>query len=1298
MTPSFAANPRWQFWIDRGGTFTDIVARRPDGQIIVHKLLSENPDRYSDAPIQGIRDLLGLGADEVIPAEAIEAVKMGTTVATNALLERKGDRTLLVTTKGFRDALRIGYQNRPNIFARHIELPEMLYEQAIEANERLSAQGEVLVPLKAEEEARLMQELQRAYDSGIRACAIALMHGYRYPAHELRLGDLARQVGFTQISLSHQVSPLIKLVSRGDTTVVDAYLSPILRRYVDRVAAQLQTHPYPSEEGTDVAKVQNPKSKIQNLPTRLMFMQSNGGLTDAALFQGKDSILSGPAGGVVGAVQTSRQAGYDRMIGFDMGGTSTDVSHYRGEYERTFETEVAGVRLRAPMMAIHTVAAGGGSIVSFDGSRYRVGPESAGAYPGPACYRHGGPLAVTDCNVMVGKLQPEFFPQVFGPEGDLPLDAKVVREKFTALAEEIHAAAGSSPSPEQVAAGFLAIAVEKMANAIKKISVQRGYDVSEYVLCSFGGAGGQHACLIADALGMTEVFLHPYAGVLSAYGMGLADVRSLNEQSVELPLGEETLPEIQQVVESLANKGLEELEQQGFTLDNPKSKIQNSLEALIPSPSPRGRGEPEDSKSPQVLPRLLLKYEGTDSVLAVEFAGVEAMRSQFTALHRQRYGFAQEIKRLIVDTAAVEVIGHTHSPDEPDIQKARTTPLMPRTSVSVYTADTWYDTPVYHRDDLCPGDAISGPALIIEATGTNVVEPGWIATLTAKGHLILKKKVRTQNSKFKIQNFSAADTISSPSPPDPVLLEIFNNLFRAVAEEMGITLQNTSYSVNIKERLDFSCAVFDQNGQLVANAPHIPVHLGSMGESVRSLIEAKGTDLKPGDVYLQNNPYNGGTHLPDITVITPVFLTELPEALAPSPSPGGRREPDTAESKIQNPKFYVASRGHHADIGGITPGSMPSNSTSIEEEGVLLDNVQLVDQGRFLEAELLEILTTATYPVRNSTQNIADLQAQIAANEKGAQELQKLVDHYELEMVQTYMQHVQDNAEECVRRVIDRLHDGQFTYPMDDGSQIAVQVTVNREERRAKIDFSGTSPQRPSNFNAPAAVCKAAVLYMFRTLVDDDIPLNAGCLKPLEIVIPEGSMLNPEYPAAVVAGNVEVSQAVTDALYGALGAIAASQGTMNNFTFGSDRHQYYETICGGSGAGPGFPGTDAVHTHMTNSRLTDPEVLEWRFPVLLREFCIRQGSGGAGDYAGGNGIVRTVEFREPMTAAILSNHRLVPPFGLAGGQPGQVGANSVIRADGQVETLPGQATVTLDAGDCIQIATPGGGGYGNAKE
>jgi 5-oxoprolinase (ATP-hydrolysing) len=1352
---SLVSPQRWQFWIDRGGTFTDIVARRPDGRLVIHKLLSENPNRYADAPIQGIRDLLGLNQEDPIPAEAIEAVKMGTTVATNALLERKGDRVLLLITQGFRDALRIGYQNRPDIFTRHIQLPEMIYERVIEAQERISAQGAILTPLTPSEENRLRQELQNAYACGIRACAVVLMHGYRYPTHEQRLGDIAREVGFTQISLSYQVSPLIKLISRGDTTVVDAYLSPILRRYVDRVATQLQPEaltPNPSPLGRGGQELDNADSRLSTpdsrfpsptgeetsplpdsrLPIpdspfrRLMFMQSNGGLTNAEFFQGKDSILSGPAGGIVGAVQTSGQAGYDRIIGFDMGGTSTDVSHYRGEYERTLETEVAGVRLRAPMMAIHTVAAGGGSIVSFDGSRYRVGPESAGAYPGPACYRHGGPLAVTDCNVMVGKLQPEFFPQVFGSAGNLPLDADIVRQKFTALAEEIHAQTKDRRSPEQVAAGFLAIAVEKMANAIKKISVQRGYDLADYVLCCFGGAGGQHACLIADALGMTEVFIHPYAGVLSAYGMGLADVRSLHEQSVEQPLSEETLPEIQRVLKNLTNQGLQKLAQQGFESLGPQS-----LEALIPSPSPSGSWELDsaDSRLPtpnslQLLPRLLLKYEGTDSTLAVDFGSVVEMTEQFTTLYRQRYGFAQEDKRLVVDTAMVEVVGHTHSPAEPEITKTRTKSLTPQATVPVYTAEAWHDTPVYHRDDLCPGDMIVGPALIIEPTGTNVVEPHWQATFTAKGHLILRATGRGgQSSKFKGQNEEVnissqkADSQStiddqgrgdltptrlptphSPLPPDPVLLEIFNNLFRAVAEEMGVTLQNTSYSVNIKERLDFSCAVFDQQGKLVANAPHIPVHLGSMGESVRSLIEAKGNTLKPGDVYLQNNPYNGGTHLPDITAITPVFLdfptpgSQISGARRPCPYPTPDSRLPTLPSRL--PHFYVASRGHHADIGGVTPGSMPPESTSIEEEGVLLDNVQLVDQGQFLEGELREILTTAPYPVRNVAQNIADLQAQIAANEKGVQELQKLVNRYGLDTVKIYMQHVQNNAEECVRRVIDQLQDGEFSYSMDDGSQIAVQVTVDSAQRCARIDFSGTSQQRPNNFNAPLAVTNAAVLYVFKTLVEEDIPLNAGCLKPLTIQVPEGSMLNPTYPAAVVAGNVEVSQAVTDALYGALGAMAASQGTMNNLTFGNAQYQYYETLCGGSGAGPGFSGTDAVHTHMTNSRLTDPEVLEWRFPVRLKEFAIRPHSGGAGQYPGGNGMIRQIEFREPMTAAILSNRRQVPPFGLAGGEPGQVGENTVIHADGSVKVLPGQATIAMEPGDQLRIATPGGGGFG----
>ncbi|GBE90812.1 hydantoinase B/oxoprolinase family protein [Nostoc cycadae] len=1213
-SPSLAS---WEFWIDRGGTFTDIVAKRPDGDLVIHKLLSENPERYTDAAVQGIRELLGIAADAPIPGDRIAAVKMGTTVATNALLERKGDRTVLVITQGFRDALHIGYQNRPDIFALEIILPEMLYEKVIEVDERYSAQGEELIPLNID---AVRPQLQAAYNDGIRCCAIVFMHGYRYTAHEQQVATLAKSIGFTQVSISHKVSPLMKLVSRGDTTVVDAYLSPILRRYVDQVSHQL------NNEQT----------------TKLMFMQSNGGLANAENFQGKDSILSGPAGGIVGAVQTSVMAGFDKIISFDMGGTSTDVAHYNGEYERTFETEVAGVRLRTPMMAIHTVAAGGGSIVQFDGSRYRVGPESAGANPGPAAYSKGGRLTVTDCNVMVGKLQPEFFPKIFGVNGDLPLDVEVVQHKFRQLTREI----GDGRTPEEVATGFLAIAVDKMANAIKKISLQRGYDVSEYTLCCFGGAGGQHACLIADALGMKQVFIHPFAGVLSAYGMGLADVRGIREKSVEAVLDEGLLAE-----------------------------LESEFVALV---GETNRQDAESTKT-EVYRKVHLRYEGTDAPLIVDFADVAMMQRQFEELHRQRYGFIAAEKQLIVEAVAVEVVAKHDAPEEAVIARKNGKEPVAVATVKMYTVGTWQTTPVYQRQDLQPGDCIAGPAIIVETTGTNVIEPHWQAELTTRNHLVLSVVGVADNKGQRTNDLDAlAASRRVGQKPDPVMLEIFNNLFRAIAEQMGITLQNTSSSVNIKERLDFSCAIFDGFGQLVANAPHIPVHLGSMSESVQALITNYGDTIKPGDVFVSNNPYNGGTHLPDITVITPVF-------------------PDLTLSTPDSPLFYVASRGHHADIGGITPGSMPPNSTNVVEEGILIDNFQLVAAGQFHEAELVNLLTSKPYPARNVTQNLADLQAQIAANERGVQELLKMVEHYGLETVQAYMIFVQDNAEESVRRVIEVLQDGSFSYALDNGSMIQVAITINREKRSAKIDFTGTSNQQiNNNFNAPAAVCKAAVLYVFRTLVNDDIPLNAGCLKPLEINIPEGCMLNPRYPAAVVAGNVETSQAITDALYGALGVLAASQGTMNNFTFGNERYQYYETICGGSGAGANFAGTDAVQTHMTNSRLTDPEVLEWRFPIVLENFAIRKNSGGKGHHYGGNGVIRRLRFLEPMTAAILSNHRVVAPFGLSGGEAGKLGKNYVERCDGTVEDLGSKAVVEMNIGDVFVIETPGGGGYGFA--
>ncbi|MEP7327995.1 MAG: hydantoinase B/oxoprolinase family protein [Betaproteobacteria bacterium] len=1217
MDNAMASASRWQFWIDRGGTFTDIVGRRPDGALVTHKLLSENPGRYTDAAVAGIRALLGLAPGAPIPADLIDAVKMGTTVATNALLERKGERTALVITRGFADALEIGYQNRPKLFVRKIELPAPLYERVIEIDERLGARGDLVLPLDL---AAAERDLRATFDIGIRAVAIVLMHGYRFPQHEAQLATLARRLGFTQVSVSHEVSPLMKLVSRGDTTVVDAYLSPILRRYVEQVEADLT-------------------GGMQTGGPRLQFMQSSGGLTDAKLFQGKDAILSGPAGGIVGAVEVSRVAGFDRIIGFDMGGTSTDVTHWAGEYERAFVTEVAGVRLRAPMMSIHTVAAGGGSICSFDGARFRVGPESAGANPGPAAYRRGGPLTVTDCNIMVGKVVPDLFPKVFGPAGDAALDAVIVQEKFAALAKDVSTRIGVARTAEEVAEGFLKIAVENMANAIKHISVQRGYDVTEYTLCCFGGAGGQHACLVADALGMTRVFIHPLAGVLSAYGMGLADVRALRQQAAETVLSPAALLAADAACAALETTAVAEVARQGIARERITCER-----------------------------RLHLKYDGTDTTLEIPHGLDPApLVAEFERRYRQQYGFLMPGKALVIEAAAVEAIGKTQSAaDEVPVFAPRAGALKPLRAHRVYTEGGFRDAQIFERTAMRPGDAIDGPAVIREQNATTVIEPGWRATLTSRDHIVLER----------VEAARRVHAIGTTA--DPVLLEVFNNLFMAIAEQMGVTLANTAYSVNIKERLDFSCAIFDRDGHLIANAPHMPVHLGSMGESVKTIIDRRAGTMLRGDVFVLNAPYNGGTHLPDVTVIAPVFLD--------------RANPGLAEC----PEFYVASRGHHADIGGITPGSMPPDSTHVDEEGVLLDNVMLVAQGRFLDTEMRAILSSGRYPSRNVDQNLADLRAQVAACAKGADELGKMVGHFTLPVVRAYMQHVQDNAEESVRRVLDVLHDGHFEYEMDSGARIVVTITIDRAQREATIDFTGTSAQQPTNFNAPSAVCKAAVLYVFRTLVDDDIPMNAGCLKPLHIVIPEGSMLNPRYPAAVVAGNVETSQTMTDALYGALGVLAASQGTMNNFTFGNATYQYYETISGGAGAGPGFAGASVVQTHMTNSRLTDPEVLEWRFPVRLESFGIRRGSGGAGQFRGGDGSRRRVRFLEAMTAVMLANHRRVPPFGMAGGGPGALGRNWVERTDGTREEFGATCKVDMHPGDIFVIETPSGGGYGSA--
>ncbi|MFF2731316.1 hydantoinase B/oxoprolinase family protein [Streptomyces sp. NPDC058008] len=1199
---------RWEFWIDRGGTFTDIVGRDPGGRLVSRKLLSHDPGRYRDAAVAGIRLLLGLGPGDPVPADRVAGVRMGTTVATNALLERRGEPTVLVITEGFRDALRIAYQNRPHLFDRRILLPEAVYDRVIEVPERTDARGGVVKPL---DRAAVAARLRAAARDGLRSAAVVLMHGYRHPGHERAVAEEAAGAGFTQISCSHEVSPLIRLVPRGDTTVVDAYLSPILRRYVDEVAGELPG-------------------------IRLMFMQSNGGLREAAHFRGKDAVLSGPAGGVVGMARTSGQAGYDRVIGFDMGGTSTDVSHYAGEFEREIGTQVAGVRMSAPMTSIHTVAAGGGSVLHFDGRRYRVGPDSAGADPGPACYRRGGPLTVTDANVMLGRVRPDHFPAVFGPGGDQPLDAGLVEERFGALAEEVSAATGTGHTAAEVAAGFLEIAVLNMANAVKKISVQRGRDITRYALTGFGGAGGQHACAVADALGIGTVLVPPLAGVLSAYGIGLADATAMREQSVEAGLDEEgTGARVRRVRDGLAETTRAELRSDGL----PDSAITTRA-------------------------RVRLRYAGTDAALPVAHGTVASMAEEFTEAHRARYGFTMD-KPLVAEAVSVEATGTAgpHTPPRTGVRAAEG-PLRPLATVPMFTGDGWRDAGLHRRDTLRAEDTVTGPAVIAEDDATTVVDLGWQATAGPAGHLVLRR--------------------TGPGPGrtavgtrvDPVMLEVFNNLFMSIAEQMGVRLRNTAHSVNIKERLDFSCALFDADGNLVANAPHIPVHLGSMGESIQEVLRRDEGSLRPGDVYAVNDPYHGGTHLPDVTVVTPVF-------------------DEPAHGQRARLRFLVASRGHHAEIGGITPGSMPPFSRTVDEEGVLFDNWPLVRDGTFRETETRDLLTSAVHPSRDPDTNLADLRAQIAANEKGVTELRRMTRQFGQDVVQAYMGHVQDNAEESVRRIVAGLRDGSCRYETDNGAVIQVRVTVDREARRAVLDFEGTSPQQSGNLNAPRSVVTAAVLYVFRTLVEEDIPLNSGCLKPLDIRVPDGSMLSPVHPAATVAGNVETSQAVTGALYAALGVQAEGSGTMNNLTFGNDRVQYYETVASGSGAGDGFDGADAVQTHMTNSRLTDPEILEWRYPVLLESFGVREGSEGRGRWHGGRGVERRIRFLEPVTVALLSGHRRVPPYGMAGGEPGALGEQYVERAGGTTVTpLRGCDTADLDTGDVLVLRTPGGGGYG----
>ena len=1188
---------RWQFWIDRGGTFTDIVGRAPDGAILSSKLLSDDPEHYLDAAVEGIRRMLGLSPHEPIPTDQIASIKMGTTVATNALLERKGDRTLFVINRGLADVLRIGTQQRPRLFDLHISLPEPLYERVLEVQGRISAEGEELEPLDLE---AARDALQEALTQGIRAVAIVCLHGYRYPQHEEAIAALARTLGFTQISTSHETSQLINLVNRGQTTVVDAYLSPVLRRYVEQLH-----HALPG--------------------VRLFFMQSNGGLADAARFQGKNSILSGPAGGIVGAAKVAAQAGLHRIIAFDMGGTSTDVTHFAGEFERRFETVVAGVRICTPMMHIHTVAAGGGSICRFDGAGLKVGPESAGANPGPAAYRRGGPLTVTDCNVMLGRLPPAFFPKIFGPNCDLPLDRDLVVQRFRELAAQTERL-----SPDELARGFLLIAVENMANAIKKISVARGYDVTRYTLVTFGGAGGQHACAVADALGMDQAIVHSLAGVLSAYGMGQAELRALRESSVELPLNQEGAAQAERMLGILEEEARQELRLQ-------------------------------EAETDIVLRKFHVRYRGTNTSLAVKVETVPKMTEAFLAAHRSRFGFVMDLEEraLIIDSISIEAVSGTERRTDNVPTSSRTTRLEALAHTKAFFGGRWESTPIFERNAMPIGIKIEGPAIIIEETTTTVVEPGWGAEITEQFDLLLNR----------ITPRPARVVVGTEC--DPILLEVFNNLFMSIAEQMGVVLQNSAHSVNIKERLDFSCALFDGDGRLVANAPHIPVHLGSMGGAVRAIIQRRGERVKPGDVFALNDPFAGGTHLPDITVVTPLF------------------------GEAKDPIFWVAARGHHADIGGLTPGSMPPRSRTIDEEGVLITDFLLVEQGRFREKEFVKLLSETRYPARNISQNLGDIHAQIAANEKGIQELRALVEHYGLDVVQAYMSYVRSNAAEQVQRVVDRLQSGHFVQRMDSGAEVHVRVDVDARARRATIDFAGTSEQVSDNFNAPSSIVHAAVLYVFRTLIKEEIPLNDGCLEVLDIIIPDGSMLAPLPPAAVVAGNVETSQAITNALYGALGVLAGSQGTMNNLTFGNTRYQYYETICGGAGAGDGFPGASAVHTHMTNTRLTDPEVLELRYPVLLETFRVRHGSGGEGRWPGGDGVIRKIRFREPMHVAILANHRLVPPFGLEGGSPGQLGKTYIERRDGSTQDLGSCAQIHAEAGDAIVLETPGGGGFGD---
>ncbi|WP_321276992.1 hydantoinase B/oxoprolinase family protein [Thiomicrorhabdus indica] len=1193
---------QWQFWIDRGGTFTDVVAKTPEGNLLTHKLLSDNPEHYQDAAIAGIRHFLKVPTDHSIPVENIKSVKMGTTVATNALLERKGEPVALITNQGFADALKIGYQNRPDIFALNVRTPKPLYQQILEVTGRLNAEGEEIQPLA---EAAIKQGLKSLKQQGFNALAIVLLHSYLNPEHEKQIAIWAKEIGFSQISTSSATSALVKYVSRGRTTVVDAYLSPVLHRYVQQVTKQLPN-------------------------VDLQFMQSHGGLCQAKTFQGKDAILSGPAGGIIGAVKTSQHAGIDKIIGFDMGGTSTDVSHYAGQLQRNFDNEVAGVQMRVPMLDIHTVAAGGGSIITLQQGEVRVGPESAGANPGPTAYRRGGPLTVTDANVLLGRIQPSHFPNVFGENADQALDMIAVRNKFAEMANAL------SMEPENLAQGALDIAIENMANAVKTISTQRGYDLHDYTLVSFGGAGGQHACLVAEKLGIQSVLLHPYSGVLSAYGMGLAQNSVMNTQSYSIHITE--LTQLKPLIQTQRQTAIKELQAQNSEVAEEKMTLH-------------------------------LHYQGSDTSLDIQFIDWQTDYAMlFSEQHQQRFGFQLDAD-IVVHSITIEVLNQAHQADSlPNTSPYSAKPIE---TVQTYANGAWQDTLVYQRNAITQSQTLSGPALILETTGTIYLPAGWNTKLLADGQLQL-----TQNAvKLELNSAKSAQISQNNNKtfkPDPIKLGLYNHRFMSIAEQMGAILAKTAHSVNIKERLDFSCALFDQSGQLIANAPHVPVHLGSMGESVKTLIQRHGNQLQSGDAYALNNPFAGGTHLPDITVISPVFIDD-------------------------KCAFYVASRGHHADVGGLTPGSMPADSTHIEHEGVLLDCVPVLLAGKEQSSTLKTRFLQARYPARNWQQNWNDLQAQIAANQAGINGLQQLCRQTSLQEVKAYMNFVLEHSEAQVKALLPKLSSGEFCYQTDHGSQVCVEVRINQTSQTATIDFSGSSEQQNNNFNAPFAITRAATLYVLRTLINQDISLNDGFLRPIELIVPTGSILHPNYPAAVVAGNVETSQVVTDALYGALQIQAASQGTMNNLTFGDKTWQYYETLCGGTGAGKNYKGEDAVHSHMTNSRLTDPEIFEQRYPVRLKKFAIRENSGGKGKYPGGNGCERHIEFLQPMMVSVLSNHRQIPPYGMQGGEAGKTGRHGKQPAGKtSIKWLPSTFSESFEASDTLIMQTPGGGGFGTS--